>query len=138
MSEAELREKYLELQMALEQVRQLQHQFDSLEGKRQELLGNIESVNDMKSREASEMLVPVVDGIFAKAKTENAKEVYVNVGAGVTVKKTIEQACEMLREKDAEIQRYGQEVFAELEKNSDKVKKLEESLEPLMAKNKNV
>ena len=138
MNEAELREKYLELQMALEQARQLQHQFDTLEAKRQELLGNIESVNEMKNREASEMLVPIVDGIFAKAKTENTKEVYVNVGAGVTVKKTIEQACEMLKEKDAEIQKHGHDIFAELEKNENKVKELEKSLEPLMAKNKNV
>ena len=138
MNEAEMRQKYMELQMAAQQVGQLQSQLEALQAKSQELMKNIENVAEMKERGSAEMLVPIVDGIFAKARTEDTGQVYVNVGAGVAVKKTIEQAGEMLKEKEAEMQRYRKEVLEELEKKSEEARMIEQSFEHLMARQKNV
>lgn len=139
MNEEKLREKYLELQTASEQVKQMQAHLQGVEAKRRELESNADSLESISKHGASEMLVPVVDGIFMKAKSASADEVIVNVGAGVCVKKSMAEAKELLNEKLQEIRQFEREMLQEIEKGANAAKKLEEELSQLIeSKEKNV
>lgn len=128
MVNEELRQKYLEFQMAVEQMRQMHAHLQAVEAKRSELELNISSLEDIKGRKSAEMLAPIVEGVFLRAELKSDSEVVVNVGAGVCVNKKIEEAVAILREKQAELGRYAKELAAEIETASEGIKELEEEL----------
>ena len=133
-SKEELQQKlmlYQLLQGQLEDIRKqatmLQEQFSDIESSRQSL----EDIS--KLTEARETLIPVGNGVFAHASLKKGT-VLVNVGAGVLIKKTPEEATAILNQKiqDVEklteglqkeangyimkLQELGQELIAESQK----------------------
>ncbi len=128
MVNEELRQKYLELQMAAEQIKQMNSHLRAVDAKRNELEQNISNLESIKGKKNAEMLAPVVEGIFLKAELKSDSEVIVNVGAGVCVNKKIEEAEAILRGKQAELSQYSNELSAEIEMASEGIKKLEEEL----------
>lgn len=84
--------------------------------------GEIAALRDALSRFTSvgadeELLVPVAPGIFARARSTGETRLLVNVGAGVVVPKTAEQAQAMVDEQDAQLraaQDQAQAAFEEL------------------------
>ncbi len=128
MGDEEIRQKYLELQMAAEQVKQMHSHLQAVEAKGQEIELNAASLEGIKGKGSTALLAPVVEGIFLKAELKSDSEVIVNVGAGVCVNKKIEEAAGILREKQAELSQYGKELAIELQMASEGVRKLEEEL----------
>jgi len=134
MAEEEIRQKYMELQMAAEQLKQMQVQMQTLETKGQELDANIQSFEELKGQKSSEMLTPIAEGIFLKAELKSDSEVIVNVGAGVCGKRTVEEAKKMLQERQREINQYATEMTAEVEKIAEAMRKLEQDLSSMVKK----
>ncbi len=132
MANEELRQKYLELQMAAEQIKQMNAHLQAVEAKRSELEQNISSLEGIKGKKNAGLLAPVVEGIFLRAELKSDSEVIVNVGAGVCVNKKIEEAAAILREKQAELGKYAKELAVELEMASEGIKKLEEELNSII------
>jgi len=138
MGEEEIRQKYLELQMGAEQMKQMQTQLQTVEAKSQELHANIESFDELKGQKDTGILTPIAEGIFLKAELKSDSHVIVNVGAGVCVKKTIEGAKKMLRERHLELENYSKEIISEVEKLAAGMKGLEEQLGSMIKQDKNV
>ena len=140
MDEAKVREKYLELQMVAEQVKQMQSQLQTVALKKQELSQNIESLGEISGLGPSTMLVPVIEGVFVKAMSTSPNEVIVNVGAGVCVKKTVEEARELLNGKLAELAQFERDMVDEIGKGAESVNSLERELSGMIesAEQKNV
>ena len=134
MQEQELNQNYFEMQMATQRISQLEEQLKLIEGKIQGLKENVEHILSIKQEQSLEVLVPIVEGMFAKAKVEDTSEVCVNAGAGVVVKKTVEQAAGMLREKELEAQNYKKQLVAEIEKSSTELREFEKKFETSLAK----
>ncbi len=132
MVNEELRQRYLELQMAAEQMKQMHSHLQAVEAKRNELEQDISSLEGIKGKKSADLLAPVVEGIFLRAELKSDSELIVNVGAGVCVSKKVEEASAILREKQAELGHYARELAAELEAASDGVKKLEEELDRII------
>ena len=61
MEEEHVRQKYMQLQMATEQMKQIQAQMQTLESKNQELIANIQSLADIKGFSERKMLTPIAD-----------------------------------------------------------------------------
>jgi len=128
MEEEQMKQKYMELQMAAEQMKQMNTQLQTLEAKTQEIQNNVNSVSEITGNKNSKMLTPIAEGIFLEAELKSDTHVIVNVGAGVCVEKTVKEAQDMLRDKQQELSQFTQEMHAEVEKAATVVKQLEEEL----------
>ena len=132
MGDDEIRQKYLELQIGAEQMKQMHSQLQAVEAKSQELELNIRNLESIKGSNNAAMLAPVAEGIFLRAELKSDAEVIVNAGAGVCVKKTIGEAAGILKEKKAELNQYARELSIELEMASEGMRKLEEELNSMI------
>ncbi len=128
MGDDEIRQKYLELQVGAEQMKQMHAQLQAVEAKSRELELNTRNLGGIKGSNNAAMLAPVVEGIFLRAELKSDADVIVNVGAGVCVKKTVGEAIAILKEKQAELNQYAKELAIELEMASEGMRKLEEEL----------
>lgn len=111
------REKLLELQFLDNQIKQIEEQISKIEEQIFEVDSLIESIAEIKvTDKGQEILVPMANGIFIKAKVEDAKNLKVNVGAGVVVEKTADETITMLKEQTKSMEEYKNEIFMQLQK----------------------
>ncbi len=128
-----LKDKYAELRMASVQIKQLQEQLEALYAKRQELETAITSLDELKgSQKKAKMLAPVTEGMFLSATLESNEELIVNVGGNVCVKKTIEEAKGMLKERLQDLSGYQESMLEELNKLTDQATGIEAELGQMM------
>jgi prefoldin alpha subunit len=105
MEEEELKRKYVEFQLLEKQMQQTQKQLQLLEEQVLDLIVTHQGLEELKDvKKGSELLVPVSSGIFARAKIEDSSKLYVNVGAGTVVVKSVEETQETLNNQMQEIQ----------------------------------
>ena len=124
-----VKQKYAELRMAAAQIKQLQQQIEAAEEKTQELENAHASLDGLKNAaRGAGMLAPIADGIFVKAELGSNSELIVNVGSNVCVKKTAEQAKEMLKGKLQEIIGYQEATLEDLNRLTEDADKLETEL----------
>lgn len=123
------RELYLELQMLDSQIKQLEQQMIQMEQQIFEVNEIIQSLSDIKEvKSGTEILVPVANGIFTTAEIKDTKNLKVNVGAGITVEKTVEETKEMLKDQQKNIETYRDEVFLQLQQMVSKASFLQEGI----------
>jgi prefoldin alpha subunit len=97
--------KYLELQIIIQQINQIQEQISNLNNQvveLNELKKGINLIKDVKNN--TESFVPVGFNIFAKAKLENANELLVNVGSNIFVMKNIEETIFLINSQIEQIE----------------------------------
>lgn len=95
----ELQEKYIELQILDQTIRQLQQQLSILDQQLFELQRLNESLDEIsKVNPNSEILTPLGAGIFIKTQLKDNKEVFMNVGSNIVTKKTIEESKKIINE----------------------------------------
>lgn len=123
---------YIELQMLEQQMQQVQKQLQLLEEQTMELNSTQEAIATLsKTKPGTEILVPINQGIFLKAAVKDTKELTVNVGAEVGVKKSVQQAGDLIKEQLSEIEKFKLELASNLEKLSAKAQELEKELSSL-------
>ena len=128
-----LKDKYAELRMASVQIKQLQQQLEALDEKRQELENAITSLDSLKSsQKKAKMLAPITEGMFVSATLDSGDELIVNVGGNVCVKKTVEEAKGMLKERLQEVSGYQENMLEELSKLTDQAAGIEGELGQMM------
>ena len=123
-----MRQKYLQLQVTAEQMKNAHSQLQAIEAKSHELEESIRSIEEIKTKKGVSMLAPLVDGIFLPAQLKGGDEVIVNVGAGVCVKKSADDAKKLLEEKFREISIYAKEMHAELGQIAEAAKSIEKEI----------
>lgn len=124
-----LKQKYAELRMAAAQIKQMEQQLEAVEEKKQELataIGNLQELK--KTAQRPKMLAPVADGIFAEATLESGNELIVNVGSDICVRKTTEEAVQMLQAKLHELAGFQENVLEELSQLTGHANTLEAEL----------
>lgn len=110
------REKLLELQNLDSQIKQVEDQMVQIEEQILEVANLIESLKEISNvKKGEEILVPVANGIFLKAKIEDTENLKVNVGSGVVVDKTLNETIDMLKTQIKNIEQYKDEMFAQLQ-----------------------
>lgn len=91
-----VRMKYIE-----EQAGGIQQQLAMLERAIQEAVLTINTLNIMKKHSnTSDSLFPIGSGVFADGTLKKAEHVLIEVGAGVVVEKTIEEAIKIINERE--------------------------------------
>lgn len=95
---------YLELQVIDRHVKDIQSQVQSLEEQIMELKYVIQSISDIKSaKKGSRFLMPLSSGIFAEADLASNRELLVNVGANVVVRKSYGDVAKMMEKQIEEL-----------------------------------
>ena len=110
--EEEKQQKYLQLQMLDQQIKQMQQYLQTFDQQLVEIRNVITSLKELsKLKKGDQILAPLASGIFVKAKLENNNEVRVNVGTNTVVTKSVENAVKMLQEQEAEITQYRSDTL---------------------------
>jgi len=86
-----------------------------------------------KEKENSELLVPIGSNSYIKAKLENPDEVIIGVGAGVSVEKTLQEAKEIVKNRQENLEKTRVSLQQQLAQVVDKIGEDREKFEHLMA-----
>ena len=95
---ADLRAKFVEYQELGAEIKQIQQQLLIIENQAAELDGFVSDLDEMESLQDAEVLVPLINGVFAKARLHDAKQLLVNVGSQIIVPKNAESTKKLLKE----------------------------------------
>ncbi|MBU0536789.1 MAG: prefoldin subunit alpha [Nanoarchaeota archaeon] len=131
----ELQQKYLELQMLDQHIKQIQQNVELIENQLSELDQINQALDDLTSvKEGTEIFVPVTGGVFAKAELKDNKNLLVNVGAGTTVNKSIPETRDMISNQINEIADTRDQLLEQLQKAVRKAQKIQEELQEIQEK----
>ena len=93
-----LNEKYLELQVLDQQVKQVNQQMINLDTQLLELQKLEENLDDLsQTKKDTEILVAFGGGVFSKAELKDNSTVLMNVGADIIVEKDIPSSKKVIR-----------------------------------------
>ncbi len=124
-----IQQMYTELQLIDESLKNVQGQIMAIEEQINNLQGIIDAIEGFKSvKEGSEILVSLSSGIYAKAELKDNKGLVVNVGNGVMVNKTIEQAEDFVRAKLEAVKGYHSATLSEMQRISNYALGLEQEI----------
>lgn len=136
--EEALREKYMELQMIFQHMKQVKEQYQQAEQQLSELNTVQESLRQLKeTKNGTELLVPLSGGLFAKAALLDSAKVIVNVGASVSVEKTIDDTITLIGSQVNDIAEIHEKLHHQLEFLQSKTSELEEGFKKLAEDHKN-
>ncbi|MBI5065553.1 prefoldin subunit alpha [Candidatus Woesearchaeota archaeon] len=137
--EERTQQAYMELQMLDGQIRQLQQQIQILRQQGEEV-GAVKNnlTETSKAKKGNTILVPLANGIFAKAKIEDVENLLVNVGAGTVVTKNLEDTKSMLDDQLREGRRVEAKLIREQEQLVHQFNFKQAEVQKMIAKQKNV
>jgi prefoldin alpha subunit len=124
-----LQEKYIELQMLDQQMKQVQQQLRIIISQIAELDSVVIALDDLKKvKTGAEVLFPITNGIFVKGTLKENKEVSINVGSNIVVNKPIDQAKELIKRQLEEIRNLESQVRIDLQRLAVKAVELEKEV----------
>lgn len=128
-----LQQKYMEFQMIDQQIKQIQKQLQMVDMQMQELISTQEALDELSEvKKGTDFLSPIASGIFIKGKITESKELIVNVGSNVTVRKTIPEVKELLKTQLDELEMVQQNTTAQFQTLTEKATQLEKDLHELV------
>jgi len=111
-------------------VQELQRRVDALNRVLMEISDTISSLESVKELDEEHfILFPMGFMSYVKGKVVNKNKVLINVGAGVVIEKTVEEAMEYLKDKQKTIQLELRTTVAQLQQASARLSELETILE---------
>lgn len=114
----ELNEKYFELQILEQQLKQVNQQLLNMDNQLLELQRIKDNLDDLaKTKKDTEMLVALGGGVFSKAELKDSNKVLMNVGANIVVEKDMGSSKEVINH--------------QIEQINDVVKQLEQEFQIL-------
>jgi len=130
-----LQEQYLKLQFLHEQIKEIEKQTQLFNNQVVELSLTMQNLNDFKNiKQGTEILVPVNQGIYAKAELKNNKDLLVNVGSNVSVKKSIEDTKKLINNQIEEIKKLQEQMVLNLQKLTLQASSIEKEINELSKK----
>lgn len=129
MEKEKLQQKYLELQLIDQRIRNVQKQLQALDSQIIELVITKQSLDELGDVEiGSETLSPMASGIFIKADIKDKDELIVNVGSNVAVSKSRDEVKELISKQLDEVKKIQGELLAELQRLAVEAQKIESEL----------
>lgn len=133
--EKRLQEKYIEMKIIEEQMKEIQKQAQIVEQQLMELMATNQSIEDFKkTNKGDEILVPISSGIFAKAELKDNKEFLVNVGADTVVKKDIDSTKKLMEKQIEEMRELHAKIHMQMQRVALHASSIEEELRELASK----
>jgi prefoldin alpha subunit len=86
-----------------------------------------------KEKENSELLVPIGSNSYIKAKLENPDKIIVGMGAGVSVEKTLQEAKEIVKNRQENLEKTRMSLQQQLAQVAERINEGREKFESLVA-----
>jgi len=129
----ELEQRYLALKILDQQIKQTQKKFMLLEQQAQELESTKEALDELcHVTPGTEILVPVANGVFAKATINDCQKLIVNVGANTSVTKPVADVKKIIDEQSVEIRKAEEEVSQQLQTLASQAQTIEQDMSSLL------
>jgi len=104
MASIDWQEKYMQFQMLQQQMEKINEHLEMLQQRQADLEISRNAVAEIaKTAVGNEILVPVADGIFLKAKLLDNKKMIINVGADTTVEHPVDHVVGLLEKQEEEM-----------------------------------
>ncbi len=133
--EKELQQKYLELQMLDQQIKELQKNIETVDNHISELESASQSIEEIgEVKPGTEILVPVAGGVFARTELKDNRKFIVNVGAGTTVEKSIPDTTKMITEQITEISSTREQLLGRFQQQVSRAQQLQKEVEEMQNK----
>jgi len=116
------------------QAEVLQQQIETLNTTITELSVAMDTLETIKGEDNKETLVPIGAGSFLITELKNTEEVIIGLGAGVAVKKKIDDAKVTIAEQRTEIEELREKMSADLRKITEYIMQRSPEAEELMQK----
>lgn len=134
MDKEKVQEKYMELQVIEQQMKQIQKQMQLVESQIEELSTATNALEDLKNtKPGTKILVPVSNGIFTKAELKDNQELIVNVGANITVNKDVDSAKSIVQEQISDMKKFEEKMMVDLQKLGMRGSALETELQKMIS-----
>ena len=116
------------------QAEVLQQQIETLNATIAELSVAMDTLDTVKGEDNKETLVPIGAGSFLITELKNTDEVIIGLGAGVAVKKKIDDAKETIAEQKKELEELRDKMSLDLQKITEYIMQRSPEAEELMQK----
>ncbi|MDD3984877.1 MAG: prefoldin subunit alpha [Methanobacterium sp.] len=116
------------------QAEVLQQQIETLNATITELQIAMDTLKTVKGQENKETLVPIGAGSFLITELKNTDEVIIGLGAGVAVKKTVDDAKATIAEQKKELEELKDKMASDLHKITQYIMQRSPEAEELMQK----
>ena len=127
------RKKYLELQLLQQKIQQIQQQVEELEQQASQIDATGQSLDEFGEVKAgTQILVPVANGIFAKAKVEDTQHLLVNVGASINVEKKIPEVKKLMASQVEEMRKIQSDLAKKLKQMAGMAENAQSELQELV------
>jgi prefoldin alpha subunit len=128
-----MQKAYMELQMLDQQMKQVQKQVEAVEQKAAELDEVQQNLDALAaSKPGTEMMVPITNGIFVKAKLEDNRKLAVNVGGNTVVTKDVPATKALLAEQATDMRKFQAELVEQFEKMAERAAQLQSELQEVV------
>tara|TARA_Y100000310_G_scaffold242934_1_gene247231 strand:+ start:27285 stop:27689 length:405 start_codon:yes stop_codon:yes gene_type:complete len=128
--EQDWQQKYMEFQQLQQQIEQISQQLQMMSQQSAEIDNTKEALLDLQKVEKdTEILAPIANGIFVKSKVQDTSQLIVNVGANVTLEKTIPEMVDLFEKQKVDIAKQMVEGELHLQALQDKAMKIFEEVQ---------
>jgi prefoldin alpha subunit len=126
--ESKYSELLSELRLLEDQLNDLQSRIQIVSAQVQEHIGAGVTMNSLKEEQGREALIPIGAQIFVRGSIADTSKVFIGLGGGISVEKTVEQASADLESRVAGMQKILADLRNDYLKVADKVSKLRSDL----------
>ncbi|MDI6701908.1 prefoldin subunit alpha [Methanothermobacter wolfeii] len=116
------------------QAELIQQQMETVRATISELEILEKTINDIQGKDGSETLVPVGAGSFISAELKDTQNIVMSVGAGVAIKKSVDEALKTVENEKKELEATLQKMGENLRKITEIMMKLSPQAEELLKK----
>lgn len=129
----EMQQKYMEMNYMKQHLEQYNKQLEMLDNQLAEIDLIMEGLKTIsQTKPESELLVPISNGIFVKAKLIENDSFIVNVGSNITVEKDMEGTEDLLKKQKSEIEGGKIQVGNIIETITEQMKQIENEITGFM------
>ena len=130
VNEEQMKEKYMQFQAIQQQLEQVNEHLETLTQQNAEVDISINAIKEIgKTEQDNEILAPVANGIFIKAKLLDNKKLVVNVGSDTTVEKTVDEVVKLLEEQRKQMNKKMVEADEIMQELSSQAMKMYQEIE---------
>ncbi len=131
-NQGDLRDYYAELQIIDKHIQELQKQIQVLDEQTMELAYVHQCIDDMKNmKKDNKTLVPLSNGIFMEAEIKDTKSLFVNVGANVVLKKSVDDAAGMIADQSVDLTKFRDNLDSAMKNLVNKAMEIESKIKKL-------
>lgn len=130
--EKRLRELVSEAEFHQRQANEIRNQIIALQNIENEINRSEEAIKNLKEKTIS--LFTLGSGVFVSGEVKDANKVLVNVGAGIVVEKSIDEALEFFKERKKEIAEAKEELLKEIGAISERLKGIDKEAREIFEK----